>query len=234
MSKEGATVHPKKPLTTSKVATSSHHSVNAKSVLPITNTVVNRMQPVTIPKVENSKVSFGVNEGEWKEVNDDDHNNGKNKETNTTSPQKGWNWNLWWKLFLTAVITTTLILVSILFHDFVTSSSTGSIGGPCVPKCSLSSDITPVQFLTGVTNITYVCYRSSSQVIYTPPTDPLNYDFSTSSFNAARTVCQKSIKQTFTVQPAIIPYMANDPTGQANGVYTRCSLVWECSFLYFT
>lgn len=230
MSKEGTTTYSKKIMPTMKPVSAQHHSSNVKSVLPITNTVVNRTQPVPAQKTENN--------GEWKEMNvDDDQNNGKNKETNiTVSTSRKWNWNLWWKLFLTAAIITILILVSILFHDFITSDTlpTASVGGPCVPKCSLSSDITPVQFLTGVTNITYVCYRGSSQVIYTPPTDPLNYDFSTSSFNAARTVCQKSIKQTFTVQPAIIPYMANDPTGQANGVYTRCSLVWECSFLYFT
>ncbi len=221
MNKEGVTTSPKKPMTSSKPSMINHPS-NHKSVLPVTNTIANR-------NVSANATAFGTNE---EQARDDDHNNGKNKENIELT--KAWNWNLWWKLFLTAVVVTILILVSILFHDFVTSDSAASTTGACVPKCSISSDITPVQFLTGVYNITYVCYRGSSQVIYTPPTDPLNYDFSTSSFNAALTICQKSIKQTFTVQPAIIPYMANDPTGQANGVYTRCSLVWECSFLYFT
>jgi hypothetical protein len=206
------------------------------SILPEINTVMNRTTskpaefgaplplPAQLPTIS------------------DDNDNGKNKATphevsptlsSTTAPLFTFKKAL--RAFEFLAICVILILLSIFFHDWLTSGATSSSsGGACVPKCTLSSDITPIQFLTGVTNVTYVCYRGSSQVIYTPPTDPLNFDFSTSSYNAALTVCQKSVKQSFTAQPSFIPYMANDPTGQANGVYTRCSLVWECSFSYFT
>lgn len=210
------------------------------SILPVVNTVINRTTTNTPIKKED----FGAPLAFPTPISED-NDNGKNKAVPRTvsppppSPSSADSvitFKNGLRVFEIIALGAILIVLSIFFHDWLMSGATATStnGGACVPKCTLSSDITPVQFLTGVTNVTYVCYRGSSQIIYTPPTDPLNYDFSTSSYNAALTVCQKSVKQTFAIPPSFIPYMANDPTGQANGVYTRCSLVWECSFSYFT
>ena len=132
-------------------------------------------------------------------------------------------------LGLTLSICSALLIIEVLkwYNIPPTPSSTPHCQ---VQKCVLNSDVIDVQFVLGVTNITKVCYYGSSQIIYSPPTDPLNFDFGTASFNSAFTVCKRSIAQKFTYWPAITPYMANDPTSSSNGVYTRCELVFDCSF----
>lgn len=99
-----------------------------------------------------------------------------------------------------------------------------------IPKCTYNSDIPTVNFVAGVYNIVPVCYKGSSQIIYYPPTDSLNFDFGSASLEAATFVCQAAIAQKFSCPPSINPYMANNANGTATGIYNACSLVFECSF----
>lgn len=133
-------------------------------------------------------------------------------------------------LGLNTVLLFLIFLLALFLWIGVPSSPKGSTSNCQVKQCTTSSDIIPIIFINGVTNVTSICNWGSTTIIYIPPTDPLNFDFGTPSFNAAFTACKRCLNQSFTYPPAIIPYMANDPTGKSTGVYNKCSLVFECSF----
>lgn len=124
-----------------------------------------------------------------------------------------------------------LLILNYIFTMLIWGGKTYSpskSSGCDVPKCNLTSDIKPLQYVNGVVNASFFCYFGSTQHNFIPPPDPSNYDFSTSSYDFAKSICEKCILTSFLYDYEVIPYK-NSGCTVLNDVYTACSVVFKCS-----
>lgn len=128
-------------------------------------------------------------------------------------------------LFILSLPTTIFTTLNYFEHH---ESSSSPLIGCDVPKCNLTSDIIPFDFVSGVTGVLYDCYYGSTQIRWKPPADPLNYDFSSTSLSYAINVCSKSILTKLKFQYEIVPFKSAGCT-VLNDIYDTCSIVFICS-----